>query len=110
MTLAACLRSRLSASAGSHRGLTSGFPQVRPESGPLQIHPLRTFQLTPSAFFLTIVTGLMARSTVLVCVPCQGALLSPVEIRAGKLSLQPEALGAGQEATNGLKHSEKRPL
>ena len=52
----------------------------------------------------------MARSTVLLCVPCQGALLSPVEIRAGKLSLQPEALGAGQEATNGLKHFEKRPL
>jgi hypothetical protein len=63
-----------------------------------------------SAFFLVIVTGLMARSTVLVCVPCQGALLSPVKIRAGKLSLQPEALGAGQEATNGLKHFEKRPL
>jgi hypothetical protein len=51
----------------------------------------------------------MARSTVLVCVPCQGALFSPVETRAGKLSLQPEALGAGQEATNGLKHFEKRP-
>jgi hypothetical protein len=34
----------------------------------------------------------------------------PVEIRAGKLSLQPEALGAGQEATNGLKHFEKSPL
>jgi hypothetical protein len=33
-----------------------------------------------------------------------------VETRAGKLSLQPEALGAGQEATNGLKHPEKRPL
>ena len=57
-----------------------------------------------------MVTGLMALSTALVCVPCQGALLSPVEIRAGKLSLQPEALGAGQEATNGLKHFEKRPL
>ena len=27
-----------------------------------------------------------------------------------QLSLQPEALGAGQEATNGLKHFEKRPL
>ena len=27
----------------------------------------------------------------------------------GKLSLQPEVLGAGQEATNGLKHIEKRP-
>jgi hypothetical protein len=33
-----------------------------------------------------------------------------VEIRAGELSLQPEALGAGQEATNDLKHFEKRPL
>jgi len=33
-----------------------------------------------------------------------------VKDRAGKLSLQPEALGADQEATNGLKHSEKRPL
>lgn len=42
-------------------------------------------------------------------VPCQGAPFSPVGIRAGKLSLQPEALGAGQEATNGLKHFEKRP-
>ena len=52
----------------------------------------------------------MARSTVFVCVPCQGALLSLVKIQAGKLSLQPEALGAGQEATNGLKHFEKRPL
>ena len=59
-------------------------------------------------FFLVMVTGLMARSTRLVCVPCEGALLSPV--KGGKLSLQPEALGAGQEATNGLKHFEKRPL
>ena len=56
------------------------------------------------------VIGRMARSTTFVCVPCQGALLSPVEIRAGELSLQPEALGAGQEATNGLKHFEKMPL
>ncbi len=31
-----------------------------------------------------------------------------METRAGKLSLQPEALGAGQEATNGLKHFEKK--
>ena len=46
----------------------------------------------------------------LLCVPCEGALFSPVKIRAGKLSLQPEALGAGQEATNGLKHLEKSPL
>ncbi len=52
----------------------------------------------------------MARSTTLVCVPWQGALFFLVEIQAGKLSLQPEALGAGQEATNGLKHFEKRPL
>jgi hypothetical protein len=42
--------------------------------------------------------------------PCQGALFSPVETRAGKLSLQPEAFGAGQEATNDLKHSENGPL
>ena len=46
----------------------------------------------------------------LFCAPCQGALFSPGKVRAGKLSLQPEALGADQEATNGLKHSEKRPL
>ncbi|RTE87842.1 hypothetical protein D6B98_39710 [Bradyrhizobium sp. LVM 105] len=52
----------------------------------------------------------MAFSTVLVCVPCQGALFSLVKIQAGELSLQPEVLGAGQEATNDLKHSEKRPL
>lgn len=29
---------------------------------------------------------------------------------AGELTLQPEALGAAQEATNELKHSKKRPL
>jgi hypothetical protein len=52
----------------------------------------------------------MLRSTMLVCVPCQGALFSLVKVQAGKLSLQPEVLGAGQEATNDLKHSEKRPL
>ena len=46
----------------------------------------------------------------LLCVPCQGAQISPVQIRPGKLSLQPEALGADQEATNGLKHFEKRSL
>jgi hypothetical protein len=34
----------------------------------------------------------------------------PGENPGRQLSLQPEALGAGQEATNGLKHSEKRPL
>ncbi len=52
----------------------------------------------------------MARSTVFECVPWQGALLSLVKIQAGKLSLQPEALGADQEATNGLKHFEKGPV
>ena len=50
----------------------------------------------------------MARSAALFGVPCQGAPFSPVEIRAGKLSLQPEALGADQEATNGLKHFERK--
>jgi hypothetical protein len=54
--------------------------------------------------------GRMFLSTTLVCVPCQGALFSPVKIRAGELSLQPEAPGAGQEATNDLKHFGKRPL
>jgi hypothetical protein len=32
----------------------------------------------------------------LFCVPWQGASFSPVEIRAGKLSLQPEAIGAAE--------------
>ncbi len=44
------------------------------------------------------------------CVPCEGALSQPVGIPPGKLLLQPEALGADQEVTNGLKHSEKRPF
>jgi hypothetical protein len=56
-----------------------------------------------------VAVGRSSRSLPLLCVPCQGALLSLVETQAGKLSLQPEALGAGQEATNGLKHPEKRP-
>jgi hypothetical protein len=43
----------------------------------------------------------------LFCVPWQGASFSPVEIRAGKLSLQPEAIGADQEATNDLKPSDE---
>jgi hypothetical protein len=60
------------------------------------------------AFFRPSAIGRMVRSTVFVCVPCQGALLSLVETQAGKLSLQPEALGADQEATNGLKHPEKK--
>ncbi len=51
-----------------------------------------------------------ARSAALLGVPWQGALFSLVKIQAGKLSLQPEALGAGQEATNGLKHFEKSLL
>jgi hypothetical protein len=56
-----------------------------------------------------VAVGRSSRSLLLLCVPCEGALLSLVEIQAGKLSLQPEALGADQEATNGLKHSEKKP-
>jgi len=44
------------------------------------------------------------------CVPCQGALSQRVGIPPGELLLQPEALGADQEVTNGLKHSEKRPF
>ncbi len=39
----------------------------------------------------------------------QGACVPPGwETPAGNLSLQPEALGAVQEVTKGLKHSEKR--
>ena len=43
------------------------------------------------------------------CSVCLGkAHRSPlVEIRAGKLSLQPEAIGADQEATNDLKPSDE---
>ena len=44
------------------------------------------------------------------CVPCQGALSQRVRIPPGELLLQPEALGADQEVTNGLKHSERRPF
>ena len=43
------------------------------------------------------------------CVPCEGALSQRVRIPPGELSLQPEALGAVQEVTSGLKHFEKRP-
>ncbi len=63
-----------------------------------------------SQLFLPVAKILISRSRRLLCVPWQGALSSPVETRAGELSLQPEALGAGQEATNDLKHFEKRPL
>jgi hypothetical protein len=43
-------------------------------------------------------------------VPCR-RYTSPVgEIPTRPLSLRPEALGAGQEATNGLKHFKKIPL
>jgi hypothetical protein len=37
----------------------------------------------------------------------QGESASRVRVPAGQLSFQPEALGAFQEVTNGLKHSEK---
>jgi hypothetical protein len=39
----------------------------------------------------------------------KGAFFARVRYPTGKLSLQPEALGAAQEVTNGLKHFEKRP-
>lgn len=54
--------------------------------------------------------GRIYRSTTLLCVPWEGALFSLVKVQAGKLLLQPEALGAGQEATNGPKHLKKQPL
>ena len=38
------------------------------------------------------------------------ASFSPVEIRAGKLSLEAEAIGADQEATNDLKHFDRTAL
>ena len=57
----------------------------------------RTFIMRPS------------RSASLLGVPWKGAPDPRERYPAGKLSLQPEALGADQEATNGLKHSEKRP-
>src|SRR5512145_939363 len=48
-------------------------------------------------------------STKLLRVPCQGTVDSSVQIRPGQLSLRPEAQGAVQEVTNGLKHFLKRP-
>jgi hypothetical protein len=51
-----------------------------------------------------------ARSHRLLCVPCKGTLNPRVEIPTGNVSSQPEALGAVQEETNGLKHSKKRLL
>jgi len=39
----------------------------------------------------------------------KGAFFARVRYPTGKLSLQPETLGAAQEVTNGLKHFEKRP-
>ncbi len=65
---------------------------------------------SPNPYVMDLPSKLAMSSPELECVPGKGALFSPVKIRAGKLSLQPEVLGAGQEATNGLKHFEKRPL
>ena len=48
-------------------------------------------------------------STQLLCVPCEGTVDQSVRFRPGKLALQPEAQGAVQEVTNGLKHCLKRP-
>ncbi len=53
--------------------------------------------------------GRMAFLMGLLCVPCKGVNGSSVRNRPGKLSFQPEAQGAVQEATNGLKHFLKRP-
>jgi hypothetical protein len=46
----------------------------------------------------------------LLCVPCRRCTSPVGEIPTRPLSLRPEALGAGQEATNGLKHFKKSPL
>ena len=46
---------------------------------------------------------------VLLCVPCKGTVDPSVKVRPGQLSLRPEAQGAVQEVTNGLKHCLKRP-
>ena len=46
----------------------------------------------------------------LLCVPCRRCTSSVGVIPTRPLSLRPEALGAGQEATNGLKHFKKTPL
>ena len=50
-----------------------------------------------------------ALSASLLGVPCKGTVDTSVEIRPGQLSLRPEAQGAVQEVTNGLKHFLKRP-
>ena len=60
-----------------------------------------------SQFFFPTAMGRMLFSQGLLCVPCKGALVQSVKVRPGKLSFQPEALGAAQEVTNGLKHSKK---
>jgi hypothetical protein len=65
---------------------------------------LRAGSLRGSACFRSAFTPSSGFS----CVPWQGALPSLVEIQAGELSLLPEALGADQEVTNGLKHPEKK--
>ena len=53
--------------------------------------------------------GRMRFSTQLLCVPCKGTVDPSVKVRPGQLSLRPEAQGAVQEVTNGLKHCLKRP-
>ena len=49
------------------------------------------------------------RSAALFGVPWQGTVDPSVKVRPGKLALRPEAQGAVQEVTNGLKHCLKRP-
>ncbi len=62
-----------------------------------------------SQLFRPMAIGRMRFSTQLLCVPCEGTVETSVQIRPGQLSLRPEAQGAVQEVTNGLKHFLKRP-
>jgi hypothetical protein len=71
-------------------------------------------QKIPVARFVTGKTWIAAEensalSSWLLCVPCEGTVETSVQIRPGQLSLRPEAQGAVQEVTNGLKHFLKRP-
>ena len=72
-------------------------------------HGLRNAVRLGSTPKLSIASVTAGEKIASLCVPCQGALSQRVRIPPGELSLQPEALGAVQEVTNGLKHFEKRP-
>jgi len=62
-----------------------------------------------SQFLRPMAIGRIWFSIQLLCVPCKGTVDSSVQVRPGQLSLRPEAQGAVQEVTNGLKHFLKRP-